>query len=72
MDTVIMGHEELWQVKQERDRIYALPEMSEDDGMEVAELEAAVRRAGRLYRRGPCRRAAAWRWAFRWNSTRAR
>lgn len=39
IDTVIMGHEELWQVKAERDRIYALPEMSEDDGMKVAELE---------------------------------
>jgi ATPase subunit of ABC transporter with duplicated ATPase domains len=39
LDTVIMGHEELWQVKQERDRIYALPEMSEEDGMKVAELE---------------------------------
>ncbi|MFO7594673.1 MAG: ABC-F family ATPase [Pseudomonadota bacterium] len=39
IDTVIMGNEELWQVKQERDRIYALPEMSEEDGMLVAELE---------------------------------
>ena len=39
LDTVIMGHAELWQVKQERDRIYALPEMSEEDGMKVAELE---------------------------------
>jgi ATPase subunit of ABC transporter with duplicated ATPase domains len=39
LDTVIMGHKELWAVKQERDRIYALPEMSEDDGMKVAELE---------------------------------
>ncbi len=39
IDTVIMGHAELWQVKQERDRIYALPQMSEDDGMAVAELE---------------------------------
>ena len=29
LDTVIMGHGELWEVKQERDRIYALPEMSE-------------------------------------------
>ena len=27
------------QIKQERDRIYGLPEMSEDDGMRVAELE---------------------------------
>ncbi len=39
VDTVIMGHTELWEVKQERDRIYSLPEMSEDDGMKVAELE---------------------------------
>lgn len=40
IDTVMMGHKELWQVKQERDRIYNLPEMSEDDGIKVAELEA--------------------------------
>ena len=39
LDTVIMGHAEMWQVKQERDRIYALPEMSEEDGMQVADLE---------------------------------
>ena len=39
LDTVIMGHEELWQVKAERDRIYALAEMSEDEGMAVADLE---------------------------------
>ena len=41
LDTVIMGHRELWEIKAERDRIYALPEMSEDDGMKVAELEVA-------------------------------
>ncbi len=41
VDTVIMGHTELWAVKAERDRIYALPDMSEDDGMRVAELEVA-------------------------------
>ncbi len=39
LDTVIMGHTELWRVKAERDRIYSLPEMSEEDGMAVAELE---------------------------------
>ena len=39
IDTVIMGHAELWEVKQERDRIYSLPEMSEEEGMKVAELE---------------------------------
>lgn len=40
LDTVIMGHAELWEVKQERDRIYSLPEMSEEDGMKVAHLES--------------------------------
>jgi len=39
VDTVIMGHKALWAVKQERDRIYALPQMSEEDGMKVADLE---------------------------------
>lgn len=39
IDTVLMGHKELWVIKQERDRIYGLPEMSEDEGMKVAELE---------------------------------
>jgi ATPase subunit of ABC transporter with duplicated ATPase domains len=39
VDAVIMGDAELWKIKQERDRIYGLPEMSEADGMKVAELE---------------------------------
>lgn len=39
IDTVIMGHAELWEVKRERDRIYSLPEMSDEDGIKVAELE---------------------------------
>lgn len=39
IDTVIMGHTELWEVKKERDRIYALAEMSDKDGMKVADLE---------------------------------
>ncbi len=39
IDTVIMGHKELWEIKQERDRIYSLPEMSEEEGMKVADLE---------------------------------
>lgn len=39
IDTVIMGYKELWEVKKERDRIYSLPEMSEDEGMRVADLE---------------------------------
>ncbi|MCO4797802.1 MAG: ABC-F family ATPase [Colwelliaceae bacterium] len=40
VDTVIMGHTELWAVKEERDRIYALPEMSEEDGMRAGDLES--------------------------------
>ncbi|MBN0988885.1 ABC-F family ATPase [Amphritea pacifica] len=39
IDTVIMGHAELWEIKQERDRIYALPDMTEEEGIKVAELE---------------------------------
>lgn len=39
IDTVIMGDTRLWEIKQERDRIYSLPEMSDEDGMKVADLE---------------------------------
>ncbi len=39
LDTVIMGHDRLWQIKKERDRIYSLAEMSEEEGMKVADLE---------------------------------
>ncbi|WP_096085810.1 ABC-F family ATPase [Agaribacterium haliotis] len=39
IDAVIQGDTELWRVKQERERIYSLPEMSEEEGMIVAELE---------------------------------
>lgn len=39
VDTVIMGHKQLWEIKAERERIYALEDMSEADGMRVAELE---------------------------------
>ncbi|WP_074010191.1 ABC-F family ATPase [Yersinia frederiksenii] len=41
LDTVIMGHGELWEVKEERDRIYSMAEMSEEDGYKVADLEVA-------------------------------
>lgn len=41
IDTVIMGHQELWEVQQERERIYALEDMTEEDGLKVAELESA-------------------------------
>lgn len=39
LDTVLMGHKEMWDVMNERNRIYSLAEMSEEDGMKVADLE---------------------------------
>ena len=39
IDTVIMGNKELWKVKEERDAIYANPEMTEADGIRAADLE---------------------------------
>lgn len=39
IDVVIMGNTALWEVHHERDRIYNLPEMSEEDGIKVAHLE---------------------------------
>ncbi|WP_344806345.1 ABC-F family ATPase [Allohahella marinimesophila] len=40
IDTVIMGHTELWSVKAERDAIYANPDMTEADGIRAGELES--------------------------------
>ncbi len=40
LDVVIMGNAALWEIKRERERIYALPEMSEAEGMKVGDLEA--------------------------------
>ena len=40
VDTVIMGHDELWTIKEERDAIYAKAEMTEEDGLRAGELEA--------------------------------
>ncbi|MEQ5806842.1 ABC-F family ATPase [Alteromonas sp. NFXS44] len=39
VDAVIMGDNELWEVKKERDEIYSKADMSEEDGMRVADLE---------------------------------
>jgi ATPase subunit of ABC transporter with duplicated ATPase domains len=39
IDTVIMGHEKLWQLMQERDDLYSLPKMNDTQGMRVADLE---------------------------------
>jgi ATPase subunit of ABC transporter with duplicated ATPase domains len=40
IDAVVMGHTELWTVKTERDSIYSNPDMTEADGIRVAELES--------------------------------
>src|SRR5699024_11046808 len=39
IETVIRGHERLYQVMQEKDAIYAKADFTEEDGMKVAELE---------------------------------
>lgn len=36
---VMMGHAQLWKVAEEREAIYSKPDMSEEDGLRVAELE---------------------------------
>ena len=40
LDTVMMGHKKLWEVMKERDKIYALADFTEEDGMRAGELEA--------------------------------
>ncbi|HEX9009491.1 MAG TPA: ATP-binding cassette domain-containing protein [Holophagaceae bacterium] len=42
IDTVIMGNRGLWAALQERDAIYEKAEMTDEDGMRVAELEGIV------------------------------
>ncbi len=39
MDTVLMGHEPLWQNMKEREALYNKPEMTEEDGNRAADLE---------------------------------
>jgi len=39
LDTVMMGYEELWKVKTEKDAIYMKEDFSEEDGMLAAKLE---------------------------------
>ena len=41
MNTVLMGHQPLWQNMKEREALYAKPEMSEEDGVRAADLEMA-------------------------------
>lgn len=40
LNTVMMGHTDLWKIIEEKDALYAKPDFSEADGMRTAELEA--------------------------------
>ncbi|MGH9568251.1 MAG: ATP-binding cassette domain-containing protein, partial [Candidatus Angelobacter sp.] len=42
IDTVIMGNRRLWAAMEERNRIYEIPEMTNEDGMRLGELEGIV------------------------------
>ncbi len=39
LDAVMMGHSELWHIKNEKDALYMKPDFSEEDGMLAAKLE---------------------------------
>lgn len=39
LNTVLMGHAELWQIMNEKDALYAKPDFSEEDGIKASELE---------------------------------
>jgi ATPase subunit of ABC transporter with duplicated ATPase domains len=42
IDTVIMGNKPLWAALEERDRIYEKPELTDQDGMRLGELEGVI------------------------------
>jgi len=39
LNTVLMGHQQMWKVMLERERIYALEDFTEEDGLKAGELE---------------------------------
>ncbi len=39
INTVLMGHQPLWAIMQEKETIYAKPDFSDEDGVKAAELE---------------------------------
>src|SRR5512140_1873497 len=42
IDTVIMGNRRLWAAMEEREKIYAKPDITDEDGMRLGELEGTV------------------------------
>ena len=45
LETVIMGHKQLYEIMKEKDAIYAKADFTEEDGMRAGELEGGIRRA---------------------------
>lgn len=41
IDTVLMGHQKLWEIMSEKDALYAKPDFSDEDGIRASELEAS-------------------------------
>lgn len=39
LNTVLKGHDKLWNIMQEKDAIYAKPDFSDEDGLKAADLE---------------------------------
>ena len=39
MNTVLMGHSTLWSIMEEKEKLYAKPDFSDEDGIKAAELE---------------------------------
>jgi len=46
LDTVVMGHTELWKVNKEKNDLYAKPDFSEADGIRASELEETFAEMG--------------------------
>src|SRR3954453_3291484 len=42
LDTVIMGNQRLWAAMEEREHLYAVSDMTDEQGMRLAELEGVV------------------------------
>lgn len=42
IDTVMMGNKRLWTAMEERDRIHSKPDLTDEDGMKLGELEGIV------------------------------
>ena len=62
IDTVIMGNKELYEIKNEKDMIYAKPEFTEEDGMIAARLEERFAELDRLECRNRCNKNACRTW----------